>query len=147
MLGNFPGKCHSTFVSSLLSLSAVCTPPPPEIFTFTSKVYCYFEAIRTKDKGQSWLYQSLCWKVPEDVGLRKETNCCNSRWRIWRLECKDFWTSQGKGRQVIHIMEGQKEVRLHKVSDIYCNRLFIKSLLCLHSVNFLVPFQNEPRLK
>lgn len=59
-------------------------------------------------------------------------------------ELFDKLVEKGWGIHIFtHIFEGQKEVRLHRVSDIYYNRLFIKSFFCLHSVNFLVPFQNE----
>lgn len=166
MLGNFPGKCHSTFASSLLFLSALPTSLPLEIFCFTSKVYCYFEAIGIKDKGETELallepVSKSFWGCWRQGGGGKKHGLLQSKMEKSEVGMLGFLDNPIEWEWGIHIYiylrNRRKSELLCKMSDIYWNRSFIKSLLvllcvclfvfCLNSVNFLVPFQNEARFK
>lgn len=145
MLGNFPGKCHSTFASSLLFLSALPTSLPLEIFCFTSKVYWYFEAIGIKDKGETELallepVSKSFWGCWRQGGGGKKHGLLQSKMEKSEVGMLGFLDNPIEWEWGIHIYiylrNRRKSELLCKMSDIYWNRSFIKSLLVLLCVWF-----------
>lgn len=100
MMGNIPGKYHSTFASPLLFLPALPNYLPSEIFCFTSKVHCYFEEIEIKVKGER--EQAVLKPVSKCFEREGEGNTASNsqRWKGWGLVCYKFWINQWNGSKI-----------------------------------------------